>query len=213
MKKMYLVVALAIAFAAHVSAQSYTETFDSNSLEWTERAYKNNQGNAIIKNGQLTITSNTKVDVATLLTSGAVNTYSTSFETHCYAPISIQKPFVITSNVLVKRSEEFGIIFNFRDFGNYYAFMMTENYVRFLRYEDNNLVGSITQGVRWKKQFNRKNAQTWVLKSDGMKLEFIVNDEPIMSVRYMPLQYTGFGYYTFGESEIIVDDVTFQQGL
>lgn len=210
MRKMYFLVALAIACAANVSAQSYTETFDSNSLEWTERAYKNDQGNAIIKDGRMKITSNL-IKVST--GGGNKEVYATSFETHCYAPISVSKPFTITSNVLVKRSEEFGIIFNFKDFGNYYAFMMTEEYVKFLRFENNNLVGTITQGVRWKKKFNRQNGQTWVLKSDGIKLEFIVNDEPIMSVRYMPLEYTGFGYYTYGDSEIYVDEVIFKQGL
>ena len=207
MKKMYLVVALAIAFAANVSAQSYTETFDSNSLEWTERAYKNKVGNAIIENGQMYITS---FNIGNGWTG---NVYSTSFETHCYAPIDIKMPFVITSDVTVKRSEEVGLIFNFRDFGNYYAFLMTEEYVKFIRVENNTLVGDITQGVRWKKKFNRKNAQTWVLKSNGDRIEFIVNDEPIISVKYMPLEYSGFGYYTYGDSELFVDEVTFQQGL
>ena len=40
-----------------------------------------------------------------------------------------------------------------------------------------------------------------------------VNDEPIMKVRYMPLQYTGFGYYTVGTCQLVVDEVTFNQGL
>lgn len=213
MKKMYFVVALAIAFAANVSAQSYTETFDSNSLEWTERAYKNEQGNAIIENGVMTVSSKTKVDLVALMGSGALNTYATAFETHCYAPLDVQKPFTITSQVTVKNGEEVGLMFNFKDFGNYYAFVMTDDYVKFLRFENNVMVGSVTQGIRWKKPLNKKIAQTWVIKSNGTTLEFVVNDEPIMKVRYMPLQYTGFGYYTVGTCQLVVDEVTFKQGL
>jgi hypothetical protein len=213
MKKMYFVVALAIAFAANVSAQSYTETFDSNSLEWTERAYKNEQGNAIIENGVMTVSSKTKVDLVALMGSGALNTYATAFETHCYAPLDVQKPFTITSQVTVKNGEEVGLMFNFKDFGNYYAFVMTDDYVKFLRFENNLMVGSVTQGIRWKKPLNKKIAQTRAIKSNGTTLEFVVNDEPIMKVRYMPLQYTGFGYYTVGTCQLVIDEVTFNQGL
>ena len=40
-----------------VNAQSYKETFDSNSLEWTECAYKNGVGTAIIDKGVMTVSS------------------------------------------------------------------------------------------------------------------------------------------------------------
>ena len=58
-----------------------------------------------------------------------------------------------------------------------------------------------------------KTSQTWLLKSNGETIEFIVNDEPIMKVRYMPLEYTGFGYYTIGKCELVVDQVVFKQGF
>ena len=38
---------------------------------------------------------------------------------------------------------------------------------------------------------------------------FIVDGIQILKVRYMPLEYTGFGYYTFGKQELAVDDVEF----
>ena len=212
MNKKFLFAAIFAACALNLSAQSFTETFDSNSLEWTERAFKNEEGTAIIDKGVMTIQSYTKVDVALLLAAGQVEKTLTAFETHCYAPLDIKKPFTISSDVTVKKGEQVGLMFNFKDFGNYYAFRMTEDYVQFVRYENNRCVGSITQGVRWKKKRN-KLAQTCLLKSDGITLEFIVNDEPIMKVRHMPLEYTGFGYYTIGQCELIVDQVTFTQGL
>lgn len=54
MKKLIL---CAVLFSASVSAnaQGYKETFDSNSLEWTECAYKNGIGTAIIDKGVMTI--------------------------------------------------------------------------------------------------------------------------------------------------------------
>ncbi len=208
MKKIvFLVVCLC---SVSMFAQTFKETFDSNSLEWTERAYKNEQGNAIIDQGVMTVKSFTKVDFAALA-NGSINTYNTAFETHCYAPIDVKKPFTITSDVTVKNGEEIGLIFNFKDFGNYYAFVMADDYVKFIRYEDGCAVGSITQGIRWKKKLNKKPAQTWILKSNGQTLEFVVNDEPIMKVRYMPLDYTGFGYYSVGKCELIIDEVEFKQ--
>lgn len=213
MNKKILFAALFAACALNLSAQSYTETFDSNSLEWTERTFKNEEGTAIIDKGVMTVKSYTKVDVAVLLAAGQVEKTITAFETHCYAPLDVKKPFSISSDVTVKKGEQVGLMFNFKDFGNYYAFKMTEDYVQFVRYENNRCVGSITQGVRWKKKMNKKLAQTWLLKSDGMTLEFVVNDEPIMKVRYMPLEYAGFGYYTVGQCELTVDQVTFKQGL
>lgn len=52
---------------------------------------------------------------------------------------------------------------------------------------------------------------TYDLESDNSTLTFTVNGLQIMKVRYMPLEYTGFGYYTFGKQKLIVDDVEFIQ--
>lgn len=207
-KKILFLAAFAIAINANMSAQTYTETFSSNSLEWTECGYKNDRGNAVIDKGVLTISS--CQDAEFDFKNKTLNIEKTTFESHCYAPIDVTKSFSITSDVTVKHKDEVGIIFNFRDFGNYYAFAMTDEYVEFIRYENGIRVGSITQGIRWKKKL--KQSQTWELKSNGSVLEFVVNDEPIMKVRYMPLSYNGFGFYTIGKCSLIVDQVVFKQG-
>ena len=81
--------------------------------------------------------------------------------------------------------------------------------VRFERPVDGAVVGVIQQGVIWKDK--KKVDQEWVLISDGQVLTFIVDGIQILKVRYMPLEYTGFGYYTFGKQELAVDDVEFIQ--
>lgn len=210
-KKILIIAALAFSVNASLLAQSYTETFESNSLEWTECGFKNDDGNAVIDKGVMTINSYSKAEYTMTAYGLRASKYNTSFETHCYAPLDVKRPFSITSDVTVKSKEMVGLIFNFRDFGNYYAFAMTDDYVQFIRYENGECVGTISQGIRWKKKL--KTSQTWLLKSNGETLEFIVNDEPIMKVRYMPLEYTGFGYYTVGKCELVVDQVVFSQGF
>ena len=210
-KKILFFAAFVFTISVTTSAQTYTETFDSNSLEWTECGYKNDDGNAVIENGIMKINSYRKAEVTSNGNGFNVSYYNTSFETHCYAPIDIKRPFTISSDVTVKNKEQVGLIFNYRDFGNYYAFAMTDEYVIFYRYADGKLVGKISQGIKWKKK--TKQSQTWVLKSNGEILEFMVNDEPIMKIRYMPLEYTGFGYYTIGKCTLQVDQVVFKQGL
>ena len=49
------------------------------------------------------------------------------------------------------------------------------------------------------------------MEYDGSTIEFLVDDLPIMKVRYMSLEYTGFGYYTYGKQKLVVDQVEFIQ--
>ena len=47
--------------------------------------------------------------------------------------------------------------------------------------------------------------QEWLMEYDGSTIEFLVDDLPIMKVRYMPLEYSGFGYYTYGKQKLVVE--------
>ncbi len=103
MKKLFLCVAFLSAFAS-VNAQVYKETFDSNSLEWTECAYKNGIGTAIIDKGKMTIASKgERIGMALWTGNPADKKAATFFETHCYAPIDVMKPFEIHAIVNVKK--------------------------------------------------------------------------------------------------------------
>ena len=217
MRKLVFTAGMAFFLLTQTNAQNFKETFDANSLEWTECAYESNNGTAVIDGGKMTIISKgEKKGLGLALTAlSGVSTKvgeNTFFETHCYAPLDVQKPFKIRTHVNIQKltnDRTTGLVFNYRDGGNFYCFNFNDEMVRFERWVDGIVVGAIQQGVKWK---DRKRVdQEWELTSDGQVLTFIVNGVQILKVRYMPLEYTGFGYYTFGKQELQVYDVEFIQ--
>lgn len=206
-----------LAAAITANAQSFVETFDANSLGWTESAGESNSGTAIIDKGVMTIKSkgDSKLTLLAANLNGSAKGFeNTAFETHCYAPLDINKPFEIVANVKIDNLEldrQAGIIFNYRDFGNYYAFVFSKEAVSFLRFVDNRCVGSITQDIKWSGAVKGKLDQTWRLISENGELQFFVDDLEVMKVRYMPLDFTGIGFYTIGKQTLIIDDITFTQ--
>lgn len=205
----------AMTFASY--AQNFVETFDANSLGWTESAGESNSGTAIIDGGVMTVKSkgdSKGMRVLANLNGSAKAMENTAFETHCYAPLDVRKPFEIVANVKmdnIDMERQAGMIFNYRDFGNYYAFVFNKESVSFLRFVDNRLVGSISQDIKWGKGIKGKQDQVWKLISNGSELQFFIDDMEIMKVRYMPLDFTGVGFYTIGKQTLVIDDITFTQ--
>ena len=127
-------------------------------------------------------------------------------------PLDVQKPFKIRTHVNIQKlanDRTTGLVFNYRRWGETSLFYFNDEMVRFERRVDGLVVGAIQQGVKWKDK--KKVDQEWELISDGNVLTFIVDGVQILKVRYMPLEYSGFGYYTFGKQELQVDDVEFIQ--
>lgn len=187
------------------------ENFDSNSLDWNETASESNAGKSVIDKGVLTITSFGANKFWSAMVGAQVGKY-TEFTCFCYAPLNVKRSFKISTNVTIGKLDDdkfVGLLFNYKDDGNFYAFIFNDEDVKFLRKVDGKWVGSITQGVKWSKK--RKAQQNWRLESDGSILSFFVDELPIMKVRYMTLDYAGFGYLTFGNQKLIVDDVEFRQ--
>lgn len=217
MKRAFFSLCVFSALGLGMSAQSFVETFDANSLGWTESAGESNSGTAIINDGVMTIKSKGDskfMRFAANFNGQAKGMENTAFETHCYAPIDVRKPFEIVANVKMDNLDlerQAGMIFNYRDFGNYYAFVFNKESVSFLRFVDNRCVGSITQDIKWGKAEKGKQYQVWKLISENGELQFFVNDMEILKVRYMPLDFTGIGFYTIGKQTLIVDDITFTQ--
>lgn len=218
MKKIiFLSTLILITSSFYTKAQTFKETFDSNSLEWTECAYKNTIGTAIIDQGVMTITSNgVKKGLSAVLTAttGIATKIgeNTFFETHCYAPLDVQKPFEISAKVNIKQLANdrlAGMVFNYKDGGNFYCFSFNDEFVQFLRYKDGVVVGHIQQGIRWNGK--RKSDMEWTLVSEGDLLEFKIDGTSILKIRHMPLSYSGFGFYAFGNQELIIDEVEFRQ--
>lgn len=217
MRKDFIAVLLVLVTSTSVCAQTFKDTFDANSLEWTESAYESNSGTAVIDNGKLTITSKgEKKGLSALMTAATgVKTQvgeNTFFETHCYAPLDVAKPFKVRTHVNIQKlanDRTCGLVFNYRDGGNFYCFTFNDEMVKFIRFENGGVVGSIEQGVKWKDK--SKVDQEWELTNDGNVLTFTVDGMPIMRVRYMPLEYCGIGFYTFGKQKLVVDDMEFIQ--
>lgn len=217
MKRTFISLYMMIALSAISYAQSFVDTFDANSLGWTESAFESNKGSAVIDKGVLTIKSKgeNKAAGAILTVMSGVATKvgeNTFFETHCYAPIDVKKPFEVIANVKVDKlanDRVCGFVFNYKDGGNFYCFNFNDEMVNFTRYVDNRVVGNITQGVRWPSK--KKLEQVWKLVSDGDVLSFYVDDMEILKVRYMPLEFSGIGFYTFGKQTLVVDEMTFTQ--
>lgn len=216
MKKL-IFITLAFCLGISVKAQSFTDTFDANSLGWTECAFESNKGSAVIDKGVMTIKSKGENKSAgaflTAMTGVATKVgENTFFETHCYAPLDVKKPFEVIANVNIDKlanDRVCGFVFNYKDGGNFYAFTFNDEMVNFTRYVDNQVVGAITQGVKWGNK--KKLDQQWKLVSDGDVLSFYVDDLEILKVKYMPLDFSGIGFYTFGKQTLIVDDITFTQ--
>ena len=217
MKKIFFIASIAFACNTALAQDAIIETFDSNSLEWTECAFESKRGTAIIDQGVMTVTSKGELKLlgglATAMSGVATKVgENTFFETHCYAPLDIEKPFKITTRVTIDKLAQdriAGLVFNYKDGGTFYTFVFNNESVEFVRYVDNQVVGSITQGVKWEK--NKKLEQEWELTSEDQVLTFIVDGMPILKVRHMPLEYSGFGFYTFGKQKLIVDEVSFIQ--
>lgn len=208
---------IASASLSAVHAQSYKETFDTNSLEWIECGSKNSQGMAVIEKGVMTVTSKGEKKGLSALATMASGTATkvgenTFFETHCYAPLDVMKPFKLRTNVNVKQLAEdrlVGLVFNYRDGGTFYCFSFNDEFVRFERRVDGELVGVIQQGIKWKGK--RKTDMVWELESDGQTLTFRVDGAKLMTIRYMPLSYSGVGFYAFGNQSLVVDEIDFLQ--
>lgn len=201
-----------LAMNAQVSIK---ETFDSNSFGWTESNYESSNGSAAIEGGVMTIKSKGESKLVAGLNRafGEDQHISTYFETHCYAPLDVLKPFTIRTKVHVGKMNDAdrlaGLILNYKDDGNFYAFIFNNEEIRFARYEDNRLVGSVCQSMKWSKRNNLD--QEWVLVYDGNKFQYFVDGLEVLLIRYMEMKYAGVGFYVYGKQELIVDEIEFIQ--
>lgn len=151
MKKLVFTIGMAFITFFQINAQSFKETFDANSLEWTECAYESNSGTAIIDEGKMTIISkgeNKGLGVALTALSGVATKVgeNTFFETHCYAPLDVQKPFKIRTHVNIQKlanDRTTGLVFNYRDGGNFYSF----NFIDIISPFGNNIVNQSSSYV------------------------------------------------------------------
>lgn len=197
MKKNLAIVLLMTFCAFCVKANVITDNFSANVYAWNEGVIDGDIGEIAIINGHLEIKS--KHDEVAL-------------KTHCYAPINVERDFKITAHVSInklKDDKQVGLIFNYRDDGNFYCFSFNEYAVSFRRFENNVEVGSYHQGIKWKKKKNIE--QEWTLIKEADELAFLVDGQEIIRIRYMPLAYCGVGFYTIGKQGLAVTKMEYVQ--
>lgn len=198
MKIYYVVLCLLLAsLSVGARANVIVDDFTANIYAWNEGEIDGDIGAIAIINGQLDIRS--KHDEVAL-------------KTHCYAPINVEKDFRVTAHVYIdrlKNDKQVGLLFNYRDDGNFYCFSFNEYAVSFRRYENNVEVGSYHQGIKWKKK--KKLEQEWTLIKEADELAFLVDGQEIIRIRYMPLAYCGIGFYTISKQKLLVDSIEYEQ--
>ena len=109
------------AVSAASFSQSFVDTFDANSLGWTECAFESKKGSAVIDKGVMTIKSKGENKAAGAILSGLSGVATkggenTFFETHCYAPLDVKKPFEVVANVKIDKlanDRVCGFVFNY----------------------------------------------------------------------------------------------------
>jgi len=198
MKNANVIILLLMAtLAMMANANVIVDDFSANIYGWNEGEIDGDIGSIAIINGQLDIKSKHE---------------EVALKTHCYAPINVEKDFKVTAHVLIdklKDEKQVGFIFNYRDDGNFYCFSFNEYAVSFRRFENNQEVGSYHQGIKWKK--NKKLEQEWTLVKEADELAFMVDDQEIIRIRYMPLSYCGIGFYTISKQKLTVKRIEYNQ--
>lgn len=192
-----LILFLIITSAINAKANVVVDDFSANIYGWNEGEIDGDIGAIAIINGQLDIKS--KHDEFAL-------------KTHCYAPINVEKDFKVIAHVYIdklKNDKQVGLLFNYRDDGNFYCFSFNEYAVSFRRFENNREVGSYHQGIKWKKK--KKLEQEWTLVKEADELAFLVDGQEIIRIRYMPLSYCGIGFYTISKQRLLVDKIEYIQ--
>lgn len=196
-RQIYLSLLLLAALAFGAKANVLVDDFTANIYGWNEGEIDGDIGAIAIIDGKLDIRSKHE-DVA--------------LKTHCYAPINVDRDFKITAHVIIdrlKNDKQVGLIFNYRDDGNFYCFSFNEYAVSFRRFENNVEVGSYHQGIKWKKK--SKLEQEWTLIKEADELAFSVDGQEIIRIRYMPLSYCGVGFYTISKQRLTVDRIEYVQ--
>lgn len=201
MKK--LIIALfALVVTLTVNAQMFKDTFDSNSMGWTEVSSKD--GEAVIKDGVMHLEGKKSGGLSLL---GGTKDAS-QIMTHCFTSLDVQKNFEIKCKANVKKINEnnmVGIVVDYMDDGNFILFAIDDKTAYFMQWRDNELVGCASNLLKITK---KKNTQLdFSIKSTYKKLEFFVNGMLALELRYRDLISNGVGFYTYGAQVADFDDL------
>ena len=178
MKKFLIVFLILLFIPIFSKAQTIIrDDFETNKLGWNEIVAKGYS--AFIQDGKMHLETKENKKEAKVT---------------CYPPIDVQKSFEIKAKLVdTKINDEergIGLVFNYRDDSNYDAFIITKDQVRYLRFEEDRLVGSRRSDF---KNLKKLKDHELVVKSSFHKMEFYVNNIKALEIRDITLSYSGFG--------------------
>lgn len=203
MKHLIVICLLIISAAMSVNAQTRTESFDSNTMGWTEVSDKKSE--AVIREGELKIRSKRWTGFFGRRTPSNV-------ESHCYSGLDYNKDFSIVATAKAKKMTHkgyAGILINYTDNGNMLLFAFDKKHAHLVNYVDGRINGRMTSDIKFPK---KKNAPLEItVKNESQRLFFYVNDVLIFERRYTPLTSDGVGFYAEGKQQLFIDEVKFIQ--
>lgn len=178
-----------------------TETFDSNSWQWTE--YSGDLGKAYIIDGVMRLESKSdKTDTP-------ISEMVENVATHAYLPMDPIKGFTLKCSATLEKFEgkkQFGIILDYLDDLNCMVFMIKGDFAYLYRLEAGNIVSQ--QKNQFKLQRGKKSTTLDIeVIYQGGELEFRVNDVQALMSRYKSITSNGFGFFAFGKCKVDFDDV------
>jgi hypothetical protein len=164
-RKLFLVSALTLFISLNVGAQVMEDDFETNQFGWTESS--NKRGIAVIKDGVLHLESKSKPITST-----------------CYAPIDVDKPFVLQVEALAEKIDDnkiFGILLDYEDDQNFILFYICEGEANLEVWRENKLIGRKQEDLKLKK--GKKIGVEFEVEYNLNEILFKVNDVRAMAYR------------------------------
>lgn len=198
--KQVLFIALFAFVALSANAQSFKDTFDSNTLGWTEMS--SSDGEAVIKEGVMHLQGKKNGSNFYIYTPG------TDVMTSAYTTFDPQQNFEIKCKAVVKKINEknpVGIMINYQDDYNYMLFSIDEKNAYFWEYREGKMIAYRQNAMRLRGKRNEE--LSFQIKSTYNKIEFIVNNMTAIELRYKPITSNGIGFYLYGAQTADFDDL------
>lgn len=202
MKNVVLILCMVIGMNVHAKVYD----FESNDLGWTEVV--GNKGEAIIKEGVLYLKG--KIEADGDIMAGLVDEWNADHKvvTTCFLPIDVNKPFEIKVDVFAKELEDdeaLGLIYNYRDEGNFNMFVLTRSQVSHFRFEKYIEVGRRIDRIKFRKEENVDFVMHFKML-DGIRL--IVDGVQVMELQgENDYRYRGIGFVAIGQQVVSFDNL------
>lgn len=204
MKKVFFAAVFAVVMPLLADAQSFKDTFDSNSMGWTELSGAD--GEAVIRDGVMHLQGKKNGSNFYIYVPGS------DIKTSCYTSFDPKENFEIRCKASIKKINErnpIGIMMNYMDDYNFMAFTIDEGTAYFSEWKDGELVGYRENLLKLKGK--RNTEVTFTIRSTYNKVEFLVNNMVAIELRYKPIISNGIGFYLYGAQSADFDDLEILQ--